>query len=180
MEASQSLLELVTAAQSNAKASENCITNILNLMREQKISDAQVEELHKATLALELIAVDTFSLFEARMQHHFRRGPFSRKLKSLLLESKKTNLANRVHQYYLAINVLKHGKGTSYRELSNDPSSLFLVKSAENINHHDDNATSGLIDVTIPDFFNGLATTILEAYHFLEKNKKSMLKPISK
>jgi|TARA_B110000977_G_scaffold201217_1_gene294805 hypothetical protein len=169
MEASQSLIELVTVAQSRAKADENRIVEILNLMREQDNSDAHVEELRKATVALELNAVNTFSLFEARMQHHFRRGPFSRKLKSLLLEAKKTNLANRVHQYYLAINVLKHGKGASYRELLNDPRSLFVVKPAEGIIPHDDDATSGLIDVTLSGFFDGLTSTILDAYYFLEK-----------
>ena len=126
MEASKTVLELVTTAQENAKMLEDRILEILKLMSEQTDSSAQIEELRATTSALELAAVDIFSLFEARMQHHFRRGPFSRKLKSLLLETQQTDLADRVHQYYLAINVLKHGKGASYRELLNSPNSLLI------------------------------------------------------
>ena len=168
MRASQSVPELVAAAQANAKTSEDRVSGILKLMDGQNGSDAQVKELRAATDALELAAVDIFSLFEARMQHHFRRGPFSRKLKSLLLESEQTDLADRVHQYYLAINVLKHGKGASYRELLNTPSSLFVIKPIEDIIADEAHAPAGLIDVTVPGFFDGLTTTILEAYHFLE------------
>lgn len=168
MEASQSLLELVAAAQANAKTSEDRISEIMKLMDGQNGSDAQVEELRAATVSLELAAVDTFSVFEARMQHHFRRGPFSRKLKSLLLESGQTDLANRVYQYYLAINVLKHGKGASYRELLNTPSTLFVVKPNADVIADEAHPPAGLVDVSVPGFFDGLSTTILEAYHFLE------------
>jgi len=166
MSASQSILELVAAAQATAKTSEDRISEITKLMGGQAGSDAQVEELRAAAVALELAAIDIFSLFEARMQHHFRRGPFSRKLKSLLIESGQVALAGRVHQFYLAINVLKHGKGASYRELLNAPSSLLVVKPAED--NSTDGASPGLVDVTVPGFFEGLTSTILEAYHFLE------------
>ena len=168
METSQSVLELVAAAQVNAKISEGRILDILKLMEGQNISDAQVEALRAATVLLELVAVDIFSLFEARMQHHFKRGPFSRKLKSLLLKSQQTNLADKFYQYYLAINVLKHGKGASYRELLNVPNSLFVVKSNEDIIIDEEHPSTGLVDVSVPGFFDGLISTILEAYHFLE------------
>ena len=168
MGALPSVLELVAAAQANAKMSEDRVSKILKLMDGQNGSDAQVKELRAATDALELAAVDIFSLFEARMQHHFRRGPFSRKLKSLLLEAEQTDLADSVHQYYLVINVLKHGKGASYRELLNTPSSLFVIEPIEDIIADEAHAPSGLVDVTVPGFFDGLTTTILEAYHFLE------------
>ena len=168
METSQGVLELITVAQANAKISEGRILDILKLMEGQSGSDAQVEELRTATVLLELEAVDIFSLFEARMQHHFKRGPFSRKLKSLLLESQQTDLADKVYQYYLAINVLKHGKGASYRELLNVPNSLFVVKSNEDIITDEEHPPAGLVDVSVPGFFDGLVKTILGAYHFLE------------
>ena len=168
MSTSQSLLELVAAAQADAKTYEDRISEISKLMDGPNGSDAQVEELRAATASLESAAVDIFSLFEARMQHHFRRGPFSRKLKSLLLESGQNDLADRVHQYYLAINVLKHGKGASYRELLNAPSTLFVVKPTEDIVA--DDAPVGLVDVSVPGFFEGLTATILEAYrHYPQK-----------
>ncbi len=109
------------------------------------------------------VAVDLFTLFEARMQHHFKRGPFSRKLKALLLEAGKLGLADRVYQYYLAVNVLKHGKGASHRELLTIAAPLFVV------NQGRDDAQAPLIDVTKAGFFDGLCETILESYDFLEK-----------
>lgn len=168
MAKSQSFLELVAAAQATAKTSEDRILEILKLSDGQNGSNSQVKELRAATVALELAAVDIFSLFEARMQHHFRRGPFSRKLKSLLLQSGQAALADRVHQYYLAINVLKHGTGDSYRELLKSPTTLFAVKPTQDAPTDETQAPAGLIDVTGPGFFDGLTATILEAYHFLE------------
>ena len=168
MEASHHVLELVKSAQVNAKISEARISDILKRMEGQNRFDAKVEELRAAIILLELEAVDIFSLFEARMQHHFKRGPFSRKLKSLLLESQQTDLADKFYQYYLAMNVLKHGRGASYRELLNVPNSLFVVKSNEDIIIDEEHLSTGLVDVSVPGFFDGLIKTILEAYHFLE------------
>ena len=167
MATSQSLLELIAAAQVTAKAFENRISETLKLMDGSVGTDAQVKELRRATKALELAAVDIFSIFEARMQHHFKRGPFSRKLKALLLESKELDLAERLHKYYLAVNVLKHGKGASYRELLNSPTSLFDVKSPQTANSDETQPSVSLIDVTALGFFSGLTTTIADAYHFL-------------
>ena len=168
MATSQSLLELIAAAQVTAKAFENRISDALKLMDGSVGTDAQVKELRRATKALELAAVDIFSIFEARMQHHFKRGPFSRKLKALLLESKKLDLAERLHKYYLAVNVLKHGKGASYRALLNSPTSLFDVNSPQTANSDETQPSVSLIDVTALGFFAGLTTTIADAYHFLE------------
>ncbi|MDT2057024.1 MAG: hypothetical protein RMX57_03755 [Planktomarina sp.] len=168
MATSQSLLEQIAAAQVTAKALEDRISEALKLMDGSLGTDAQVKELRRATKALELAAVDIFSIFEARMQHHFKRGPFSRKLKALLLESKQPDLADRLHKYYLAVNVLKHGKGASYRELLNSPTSLFDVKSPQATNSEEAQPTAGLIDVTVLGFFDGLTKTIVDAYHFLE------------
>ena len=168
MATSQSILELVAAARADAKAFEDRISQVRISMDGQNGSEAQVEELRAATVALELTAIDIFTLFESRMQHHFKRGPFSRKLKSLLLEEKQTDLAERIHQYYLAINVLKHGKGASHRELLNAPNSLFDVKETTEIIADETHTPAGLVDISIPGFFDGLTTTILEAYQFLE------------
>jgi hypothetical protein len=119
-----------------------------------------VEELRAATSELELASVDIFTAFEARMQHHFKRGPFSRKLKALLIEEGQADLAKRVHHFYLVVNVLKHGKGASYRELAGVSSAMFNVTSGDD--------AQSLIEINVPDFFDGLTATILEAYEFLE------------
>lgn len=160
MAASQSLPDLVAAAQFKVKTSEDRIVDILKALDGQQGASSQLKDLRKATVEIELEAVNIFSLFETLMQHHFRRGPFSRKLKTLLLEAGQTDLAERVYQHYLAINVLKHGKGASYRELLDTPDCLFVVKSSE--------TSAALVDVGVPGFFDGLVATILEAYQFLE------------
>lgn len=168
MGTSQSIPELVAAAQATAKPSIDRVSEALKLMDGQSGSDAQIEDLRAVTAALELAAIDIYSVFEARSQHHFRRGPFSRKLATLLLDSGEPDLAERVHQYYLAINVLKHGKGESYRELRNVPNPLFKVKPGDDRIAGEAQASAGLIDVTAPEFFDGLTAAILEAYNFLE------------
>lgn len=165
METSQNVPELVAAAQANTKVSQDRISEILGV---QDRSDAQTKELIDATVALELAAIDIFTVFEARMQRHFKRGPFSRKLKAALLAAGQADLADRVHQHYLAINVLKHGTGASYRELLNNKSTLFVVKEPKETAAGDAQTSTGLINVTVPGFFDRLTTTILEAYNFLE------------
>lgn len=168
METSQSVPDLIAAARAKAKVIEDRLSLARAQLDGQSGSEAQAEELRAANVALELAAVDIFTLFEARMQHHFKRGPFSRKLRTSLLNSGQADLADRIHTYYLAINVLKHGKGASYRELLDTPTDLFHMKPAESLDSKEEDAPSGLIDVGVPGFFDGLATTLLEAHQFLE------------
>ena len=168
MRSSQSILELVAETRLNATTYENIISDNLKHIDDLTIPNVQGRELRGAVASLELVMVDIFSIFEARMQHHFKRGPFSRKLTSLLLDAGETDLADRVHQHYLMINVLKHGKGSSYRELLNAPSCLFEIKTPEGIISNEEYAPSKFIDVSTPGLFNGLASTIIDAYHFLE------------
>ena len=114
MEKTKNLPALIAVAQADAKVHED---RLRAPVASQSGADAQDQERRAATFALELAAVDLFTLFEARMQHHFKRGPFSRKLRAALLEAKQPDLADRIHKHYLAVNVLKHGIGASYREL---------------------------------------------------------------
>lgn len=169
METAQSVPELVAASQANAKSLQDRIEEARDAMDGQNASDAQVEGLRAMIVALELAAVDIFSVFESRMQSHFKRGPFSRKLKAMLLDAGQPDLAERVHQHYLANNVLKHGTGASYRELLASKNTLFVVKSTDDPTADDSEPSEGLIDVSTPGFFDALTTTILDAYHFLEK-----------
>jgi hypothetical protein len=159
MGAISSVLDLVEAARSNAKASEARISEL-----RQENAGAELQE---AVTALELVAVDIFSVFEARMQHHFKRGPFSRKLKQLLVDSGETDLAYKLHSYYLAINVLKHGKGASYREMVASKSPFLADASGSQVDG--DDAPRTFVDVNVPGFFDGLTETILQAYHFLNR-----------
>jgi hypothetical protein len=162
MENSQSLPELIVAAQADAKTFADRISAA------KDGADAQAADLRAATAALETAAVDAFTLFEARMQHHFKRGPFSRKLRAALLDAKHPDLADRIHKHYLAVNVLKHGTGASYRELLAAKVTPFAIIPVADVVVDEARKTSGLIDVSTPGFFDGLANALLEAHAFLE------------
>lgn len=168
MEDKQNVTDRIAAATASAKQSIDHISEIQKLMDAQNPTDDQIEDLRTATIALELIAVDTFSAFESAMQHHFKRGPFARKLKTLLENENQGDLAHRFHQYYLAINVLKHGTGASFRELRDNPHAMFDLRAPDDamVNHPQDPV--GLVDVSVSGFFDGLTKTILEAHDFLE------------
>ena len=174
MAESKNVVELVALSQANGKTAQGTIAEILQNAGGSDLVGADAEALRAATVEIELAAIDIYSVFEARMQHHFRRGPFSRKLKALLVESGKVDLAGKIHQYYLAINVLKHGKGESYRELLREPTPLVVVRPAEDTSSEEAPVTDaarpvGLVDVTDPSFFAGLTAAIIEAAKFLEK-----------
>ncbi|WP_439104364.1 hypothetical protein [Celeribacter marinus] len=162
MSAPQSIPELVRAAKDDAKIH---LDRIAALATER--ASPQTEEARGVAIgALEHIAVDLFTVFEARMQHHFKRGPFSRKLKAVLLDAGHTDLAARLHTSYLAVNVLKHEKGASYRELLAAQSPLLTAPDPD---ANETDTPASLIDVTTPGFLDTLTTTILEAYTFLEQ-----------
>jgi hypothetical protein len=102
---------------------------------------------------------DLVSTFEARMQHNFKRGPFFKKLRALLIEKDQTDLATAVHHYALAVNVLKHGTGASYRDLKTaGPLPFTLHIPAGNIR---------LVDVKEGGFYAGLVDTLDQAHSFL-------------
>lgn len=162
MDASQNLPDLVATAQSNAAISQNLIAALRGDSSGQNV-DAE----RSAATDIGATAIDIFAVFESRMQGYFKRGPLSRKVKAALLEVGQADLADKLHQHYLMINVLKHGIGASHRELLGNKSTLFTVYQA------DPDSTQvapfiTLVDVTQPGFFDGLAETILAAASFLE------------
>lgn len=166
METEQTVPEMLADARAKAAECESRIATLKTAADGQ--NSAQAEALRAACAELEWLAVDSFRFFEARTQRHFKRGPLSRKLKAKLLDAGHNDLADRVHQYYLAINVLKHGTGASYRELLGTANAVVEVIQTDRSGSQEDNAPTALIDVSTPDFFNGLATTLIEAHAFLE------------
>jgi hypothetical protein len=113
-----------------------------------------------ATSDVEAAVVETVSAFEARMQRHFARGPFFVKLAARLKAEGHADLARRVHQYYLAANVLKHGGGKSMRELEKMEDQLFTLQ---------DEDGKALIDVMADGFLAGLVEVLRKAHRVLER-----------
>ncbi|WP_299027383.1 hypothetical protein [uncultured Sulfitobacter sp.] len=114
-------------------------------------TDADVSE-------IETMVVETVSAFEARLQHHFARGPFFVKLRNKLVAEGHVDLAETVYHYYLAANVLKHGGGKSLRELEKLSDQPFMLQDVEG---------KALIDVTANRFLAGLVETLGQAHDIL-------------
>ena len=51
------------------------------------------------------------------MQSNFPKGAFFRELRVHLVDAGQPELADQIHQHYLAINVPKHWRSSSYEEL---------------------------------------------------------------
>lgn len=106
--------------------------------------------------------IETVSAFEARLQHHFARGPFFVKLRNLLVSDGQTDLAQTVYHYYLAANVLKHGGGKSLRELQKSHDQPFTLLEEDG---------KALIDVAASGFLAGLVAALRKAHQALESHK---------
>lgn len=126
-------------------------TLLANAEAVAKNADAGVSE-------IEAMVVETVSAFEARLQHHFARGPFFVKLRNRLRDEGHLALAQDVHHYYLAANVLKHGGGKSLRELEGLADQPFTFQDGDG---------KALIDVTAGGFLSRLIETLKQAHEIL-------------
>ncbi len=170
MSVSPTLNDLIATARSQTADDRSRMADLAALDR--PLDAAEAEDLRNATVAVELAAIDVFTLFEARMQHHFRRGPFSRKLVAALRDAGDDACADRVQQYYWAINILKHGRGDSLRAVTREPDSFIVLRDqgdAQDPDAPDTPRPVGLVDVSAAGFFDGLITTIQDAVRFLDK-----------
>ncbi|MDO6390995.1 hypothetical protein Q4E40_12710 [Pontibacter sp. BT731] len=71
-----------------------------------------------------IFATGMFSIFEAELQNFLDCENGFKEAKKALVEMGETDLADRFNDFYLAINVLKHGKGSSYNNLVDNPKPL--------------------------------------------------------
>lgn len=112
---------------------------------------------------IERAVIEVTSVFEARMQHHFRRGPFFKEVQKRLTAADQHDLAKRVIQYSHAVNVLKHGHGKSHRELLNMKGLPFRVRPRDR-----EDTDIGLVDVLSPGFSEGFIDTLTQTQAFLD------------
>jgi hypothetical protein len=117
----------------------------------------------------ELVAVGVFSIFEARMRDKVEGRSFFKGLQEMLLKEELFELANKFRLYYLAVNVLKHGAGSSHNELLKVLDLPFAVRATttEFFMEGDVSEPDGLIDVEDFGFLNGLLEVISSVHTFL-------------
>lgn len=93
-------------------------------------STPHVKNLQALNLQKMIHAVGLFSIFEAHLQQGLACKNGFKEAELILGQAGKHSLKEDFHNYYLAINALKHGDGASYKRLISNISTLnFVVKS---------------------------------------------------
>lgn len=161
---------LLSAAEVTAQRFDESVSELHKLVNEHGGQTVFVNSLLMATVQIEISVVGVFSLFEARMQHKFPNGPFFKKLRVHLIELGQAELATDVWYYYLAVNVLKHGSGSSYEELCKIPDLPFSIKQPGEFFFEEGDVAEpeGLINVTATGFFKGLISTLSRVHACLD------------
>jgi hypothetical protein len=110
--------------------------NTLNEARSKIIDELQtssstilIKNLQMIQSQKTIIAIGMFSLFESILQNGLSCNNGFKEAKKILNQSDCTTLNNNFEIYFLAINVLKHGRGSSYDTLVSKSTSLpFRIK----------------------------------------------------
>ncbi|WP_242153295.1 hypothetical protein [Sphingomonas sp. BAUL-RG-20F-R05-02] len=100
-------------------------------------------------MAITLIAVGVIGTFEGMLQQRFACNDAYAELDKMLRDKKRCDLADRLVDYRLAVNVLKHGAGRSYNTLLSRRTELpFAIKGAGEafFDEGDVSEVGGLVD----------------------------------
>jgi len=130
-----------------------------------------LESLRMLRLQRAILAIGMFSLFESLLQESMDwKRPFE-DLQVFLLGQKEDVLARDIENYFLAINVLKHGEGRSYKTLLERKGELaFTVKGSDQsfFDEGDVSEVSVLVDAN-DAFVKRCAEVIQKAAEILRK-----------
>lgn len=130
------------------KVSEQCA---MNLQTGAQTSD--VNGLRTCSMAITIVGVGVIGTFEGMLQSHFGWVDAYTELDKLLRNKKRDDLADRLLNYRLAVNVLKHGEGRSYDRLLTSRAALpFAIKGRGEafFDEGDISEVGGLVDTRGP------------------------------
>lgn len=125
--------------------SESTKSHIESMSRIEKLIYDELQDSGSTRLVINLqkmqwertiFVIGMFSLFEAVIQNELEmeKGSAFKELKSQLERKNKTELLINFGDFYFAINVLKHGKGSSYAKLLEKKDSLpFEITPADSV-----------------------------------------------
>ncbi len=157
--------------------SESTESHIENFNRIEKIIYDELQTSGATRLVINLqkmqweraiFAIGIFSLFEAVVQNELQieKGSTFKELKGKLKRNNKPELLIKFEEFYCAINVLKHGKGSSYITLLEKKGSLpFEITPANSVfrNEGDVSEIETLIYVD-DEFLRSCLVVICECY----------------
>lgn len=136
-------------------------------------STTLVKGLQMIQLQKAIFAVGIFSLFESMMQDTLSCENGFKKVKNILKEKGNNTLLDKFNDYYLAINVLKHGRGDSYKRLVERYEALPFRIKLENecfFNEGDVSEINTLIDVD-DNFVLECANLLVEVCNEIESDR---------
>lgn len=120
-----------------------------------------------------IFAIGIFSLFEAVVQNelHIEKGSAFKELKERLKRNNKMELLIKFEEFYCAINVLKHGKGSSYTKLLEKQNSLpFEITLANSVSRNEGDISEIETLVYVDDeFLRSCLAVICECYDELSR-----------
>ncbi len=121
-----------------------------------------VKALQMIQLQKAISAVGVFSIFEAMLQQLIGGKHSFDEVEKILEREKEVELKKRFYAFKLAINVLKHGEGTSYKALEKIPDLPFRIsRPNEMFDEGDVSEISTLVEVD-DDFVEACADLIRE------------------
>ena len=96
------------------------------------------------------------------MHSNFPKGAFFRELRVHLVDAGQPELADQIHQHYLAINVPKHWRSSSYEKLGQFPTFHSKFKHLDKGFFDESNIAKpeGFIDLTALRFLDRLIKTL--------------------
>jgi hypothetical protein len=134
-----------------------------------------VNSLRMLRLQKAVLATGMFSLFEALLQDQLKWKAPVKDMDAYLKRHGNAQLASTISDYYLAINVLKHGKGPSYDKLVTRRASLeFKVGSPDEPYSEGDVSEVGVLIDADEQFVRRCAELIEQAADVIRANEKNV------
>lgn len=113
-----------------------------------------IKNLQALNLQKTIHAVGLFSIFEAHLQRSLNCKNGFKEAESILDQAGQQVLKDEFHDYYLAINALKHGDGASYNTLVAKINSLDFVVDTPSTPVYEEGDVTGVIGlVRVDDAF---------------------------
>ncbi|MGF1612962.1 MAG: hypothetical protein ACFCVA_03360 [Gammaproteobacteria bacterium] len=121
-----------------------------------------VETLQMIQLQKAILAVGMFSIFEACLQEGLGCSDGFKEVKRILDDERELDVKDRFNDLFLAVNVLKHGRGRSYDTLVGKASALpFRVKLPDELFFFEGDVSEVSTLIEVDDTFVQLCSDVI-------------------
>ena len=170
----QRFIQIISESTESHIENFNIIEDLVCAELKNSGSTRAVLTLQKMQWEIAIFAIWMFSLFEAVVQNELEinKGSAFKELKERLEKNNKKELLRNFEELYYAINVLKHGKGTSYKKLLERRGSLpFAITPTDSLSRNEGDVSEIETLVYVDDnFLKKCLEIICQCYNELFKN----------